>query len=445
MTDALSFPPGFLWGAATAAYQIEGAWNEDGKGESIWDRFSHTPGRIADGGTGDIACDHYHRWQEDIDLLAAMRLGAYRFSISWPRVLPEGRGTPNQKGLDFYSRLVDGLLAKGIVPMITLYHWDLPQAIQDAGGWLNRRAADWFADYAGLVCGTLGDRVRLWITINEPNVIWSCGYINAEHAPGVRDRATANQALHHVLLAHGLAVAAGRSAAPGALFGIAPNIPHYYAATNDDEQAVERKWLEDAAWHLDPVLAGQYPENLWMEYERAGLAPLTRPGDCEIIGQPLDFLAVNFYFSSLLARGEDGRAVELRRDIPLTDLGWPVFPQALRDMLHNVTARYGRRPLYVTENGAAYDDVVAPDGGVHDPARVDYLRGHIAAVHEAIAAGADVRGYFVWTLMDNFEWARGYKPRFGLAYTDYPTQRRIIKDSGRFYAEVAQANGLPRL
>ncbi|NLG83841.1 MAG: beta-glucosidase [Firmicutes bacterium] len=436
------FPQGFLWGVATSAYQIEGAWNEDGKGESIWDRFCHTPGRIANGETGDVACDHYHRWQEDGELIAALHLNAYRFSISWPRVLPEGRGTPNPKGLAFYDRLVDALLAKGVAPVVTLYHWDLPQAVQDAGGWLNRRTADWFAEYAELVYRTLGDRVRLWITINEPNVVWSCGYLLGEHAPGVKDRATANQALHHILLAHGKAVEAGRAALPGTEFGIAPNIEHFYAVTEEAREAVERKRLQEVAWHLEPVLLGKYPEELWQEYELMGLAPLTRPGDLERIHQPLDFLAINFYFSGFYDRDGRGRAVEVSRPMPRTGLGWPIYPKALRDMLIDVTARYGRRPIYITENGAAFDDVIGPDGGVHDPERVEYLRGHINAVHEAIEAGVDVRGYFVWTLMDNFEWARGYKPRFGLVYTDYATGRRIIKDSGRYYAEVARTNGL---
>ena len=445
MAEACSFPQGFLWGAATAAYQIEGAWNEDGKGESIWDRYSHTPGRIAGGETGDVACDHYHRWREDLGLIKELSLNAYRFSISWPRVLPEGRGTPNQKGLDFYSRLVDGLLAAGVAPVVTLYHWDLPQAIQDAGGWLNRRTADWFAAYTELVCRTLGDRVRLWITINEPNVIWSCGYIKAEHAPGVKDPATANQALHHILLAHGEAVAAGRSVLPRGQFGIAPNIEQIYAATERpcDQALADRKWTAAARWHLDPVLLGRYPEELWAEYEGQGLAPLIRPDDLRRICQPLDFLAVNHYFSFVYGHDRDENPIEPPRSIPRTGLDWPVYPDGLRDMLLNVTKRYGRRPLYVTENGAAYDDVVAPDDQVHDPERAAYLRGHIDAVHEAIEAGADVRGYFAWTLLDNFEWARGYKARFGLAYTDYPTQRRIIKDSGRFYAGVAQTNALP--
>ena len=439
------FPSGFLWGAATAAYQIEGAWNEDGKGESIWDRFSHTPGRIAGAETGDVACDHYHLWQRDIAVMRAMHLNAYRFSISWPRVLPEGRGSVNQKGLDFYDRLTDGLVAAGIAPVVTLYHWDLPQAIQDAGGWLNRRTADWFAEYAALICRTLGDRVKLWITINEPNVIRSCGYIQAEHAPGVKDKATANQVLHHILLAHGKALAAGRSILPHGRFGIAPNIGQFYAASGDplDQAVAERKWTEEARWYLDPVLLGCYPVEIWREYEEQGLAPIIKPGDLEQMHQPLDFLAINYYFSFLYGHGADGNPAEIARDIPRTALGWPVFPEGLRDMLLNVTQRYGRQPLYITENGAAYDDVVDADGLVHDPLRVEYLRGHIKAIREAVAGGADVRGYFVWTLMDNFEWARGYKPRFGLAYTDYPTQRRIIKESGRFYAAVAGANVLP--
>mgnify|MGYP000064827419 FL=1 len=259
----------------------------------------------------------------------------------------------------------------------------------------------------------------------------------------MRDRATANQALHHLLLAHGRAVEAGRAVLPGAKFGIAPNIEHFYAVREEAREAVERKRLQEVAWHLEPILFGKYPEELWQEYELVGLAPLARPGDLDRIHQPLDFLAINFYFSSFYDRDECGRAVEVPRAIPRTGLGWPIYPGALRDMLIDVTERYGRRPLYITENGAAFADAIAPDGGVHDPERVEYLRGHINAVGEAIEAGADVRGYFVWTLMDNFEWARGYKPRFGLVYTDYATQQRIIKDSGRYYAEVARRNGLP--
>ncbi|MGE5599521.1 MAG: GH1 family beta-glucosidase [Bacteroidota bacterium] len=441
----LEFPEGFLWGASTAAHQIEGAWNEDGKGESIWDRFGHTPGRIARGENADVACDHYHRWREDVELMRALGLTAYRFSISWPRVLPLGRGAVNQAGLDFYSRLVDGLLQAGITPFVTLYHWDLPQAIQDAGGWLNRRTVDWFGEYAALMYRTLGDRVGHWITINEPNVVAQCGYVEGKHAPGVMDEPTALQVLHHLLLAHGYAVLLGRDHLPRACFGIAPNVEHIYPATGSpaDRAAAERRWTRTARWFLDPLLRGEYPREVLEEYRACDLGPVILDGDLARIRQPLDFLGLNYYFSTVVRADEYGVEHEVVREIPRTGMGWPVYPDGLRDMLLHVTEVYGRLPVYVTENGAAYDDELSPDGRVRDRPRAEYLRGHIRAVREAIRAGADIRGYFVWSLLDNFEWADGYRPRFGLLYTDYPTQRRIIKDSGRFYARVVAEHGLP--
>jgi beta-glucosidase len=445
MTDQRRFPDGFIWGAATAAYQIEGACNEDGKGASIWDRYSHTPGRIANGDTGDVACDSYHRWQDDIRLMKEMGLNAYRFSLSWPRILPQGRGEVNQAGIDFYSRFIDALLENGIEPFVTLYHWDLPQAIQDAGGWLNRRTIDWFGEFAAVCYKAFGDRVRYWMTINEPNVVAYCGFISAEHAPGVQDRATGLQVCHHVLLAHAEAVRVGRELLPkNAKIGVVPNIDHVYPLTQSraDRELAEEQWMEGTGWYTEPLLKGRYPANIMKKYQTMGIAPIILDGDLEKIAVPTDFLAVNFYFSSVVGIDAKGQAYSPSREIPQTGLGWPVYPNGLRDMLIHVKERYGEFPIYLTENGAAYPDKIGLDGRVHDAERVEYLRGHIAAIYEAIQSGVDVRGYFVWSLMDNFEWARGYAARFGLAYTDYETQRRIVKDSGKFYAEVARSNGV---
>ena len=443
---ARRFPRHFLWGAATASYQIEGAVHEDGRGSSIWDDFAATPGKTYQGQTGEVADDHYHRVEEDIDLMAQLGLGAYRFSLAWPRILPEGRGSINQAGLDFYDRLVDALLAKGIVPFATLYHWDLPSALEREGGWLNRATAYAFADYAEIVTRRLGDRVAHWITLNEPWCSAYLGYGIGIHAPGLRNRQAAVDAAHHLLLGHGLAVPRMRAHLPsGAQVGITLVLNQIYGA---DERAETVRDVELAneftnGWFLDPIYRGAYPERF---FEHMALnPPPVQQGDLENISVPLDFLGVNNYFR-VLVRGVQSQPladhIEGVSPIPnacYTDMGWEVYPNGLRDVLVNVARNYPVGKLYVTENGAAFPDVW--DGGdtVSDPRRVDYLRAYITACADAIEQGAPLYGYFVWSLMDNFEWSEGYAKRFGLVYVDYPTQRRVIKESGRWYAAFLNA------
>jgi beta-glucosidase len=447
MNKFLEFPPDFLWGASTAAYQIEGGWNEGGRGESIWDRFTHTPGNIANNDTGDSACDHYHRWRDDVDLMARLGLSAYRFSIAWPRVLPKGRGAPNAAGIDFYSRLIDYLLEKNIEPIVTLYHWDLPQAIQDAGGWLNRRTIDWFAEYAGLMFRTFGDRVTWWVSINEPMVCSELGFDKGNHAPGVRDRATALQVFHHILMAHGDAVAAARACASAIKIGIAPALIAAYPAsdTTTDREAAQEAWAGANGYQLDPLFFGRYPEQIHHAHEQAGIQPVIISGDMDRIRRPIDFLGVNHYFSQFYTRDRNGSPVAVKHaSVPAwSDLGWPVFPPGITDLLLRLKADYGPQPIFITENGISLNDSIAADGSVHDPRRTTFLKGFLEALHNAIKAGVDVRGYCHWSLMDNFEWAYGYGPRFGLTYIDYATQRRIIKESGYEYAAIIRAGGVP--
>lgn len=444
MSNFLQFPKGFKWGAATAAYQIEGAWNEDGKGESIWDRFSHTPGKIADGDMGDAACDHYHRWREDLDLMKELGLNTYRFSISWSRVLPEGRGAVNQAGLDFYSNLIDGLLERGITPFVTLYHWDLPQAIQDAGGWLNRRTIQWFADYAALMVETFGDRVKHWVTFNEPWVVANFGYGEGNHPPGVNDPATVAQVNHHLFLAHGAAIRACRAIRTDLQFGLVNVLSQYYPDTDcaEDREAAELEWIWNNRLYVEPALLGRYPEEVLSEYRRENIMPVILEDDMERMSPPLDFLGVNHYFSQYISAGPDGKRSQVKHaDIERTDLDWPIYPDGLREMMIRLYKDY-KKPMYITENGLAIFETVATDGQVHDPRRISYMRRFIQALHQSMEAGVDVQGYIPWSLMDNFEWALGYKPRFGMIYVDYQSQKRIIKDSGRYYAEIISRNGL---
>jgi beta-glucosidase len=404
------FPPGFLWGAATAAYQIEGAWDADGKGPSIWDEFCRRPGAIRDGDDGRVACDHYARYREDVELMVELGLDAYRFSISWPRVLPAGDGTPNDAGLAFYDRLVDALLEVGIRPFVTLYHWDLPLALHARGGWEAAEAPDWFADYARLVVERLGDRVQDWITINEPEVIDSHGYATGVHAPGVKDEARAQHVAANLVQAHEAAVGAIRAAAPGpARVGIALSLSPVHAAS------------------LAVAAARDEARN------RRFLDPIVRAGP------PLDFLGVNYYTREVV----EGAPADAER----TAIGWEVYPKGLTELLLRLHREYGPIELLVTENGAAYDDVVGPDGAVDDRDRVRYLERHLAAAADAIEADVPLAGYFVWSLLDNFEWAEGYSKRFGIVRVDYDTQRRTVKTSGRRYAELARAargGGVPR-
>lgn len=445
MADYL-FPKGFVWGAATASYQIEGAVSEDGRGESIWDRFSHTPGKVTNGDTGDVADDHYHRWPEDIRLMQALCLNAYRFSIAWPRIIPDGIGAVNEAGLDFYERLVDALLAAGIEPYVTLYHWDLPQALQDKGGWPNRDSAAWFVDYAAVVSGRLGDRVRHWITHNEPWVTTFLGYASGDMAPGIRDLKAALQAAHHLLLSHGQAVPILRGNGNGETqVGITLNLTWADAASErpGDVQAAHRLDGYMNRYFLDPLFRGAYPADMLAYYgERA---PQIEPGDLLQISAPIDFLGVNYYTRSVVADEPNGDILGVRLIRPPysehTEMGWEVYPEGFYKLLRRLHGEYAPHAIHITENGAAFVDRVE-NGQVHDPRRVAYLREHFIAAQRAIQDGVPLRGYFVWSLLDNFEWAHGYTKRFGIVYVDYATQTRIPKDSAEFYKRVVAANGV---
>ena len=453
MTSKLSFPDGFVWGTATAAYQIEGAWQADGKGESIWDRFTHTPGKIIDGSTGDVACDHYHRWREDIALMRDLGLGAYRFSISWPRILPTGRGMINQAGLDFYHNLVDGLLEAGITPFVTLYHWDLPQTLQDAGGWPARSTAQAFVEYADIVSSALGDRVKHWITINEPWCVSFLSHQMGEHAPGWQDWPAALAASHHVLLAHGWAVPVLRRNSPGAEVGIALNFTPAYPASPSYADREAARYVDGYInrWFLDPLYGRHYPADMVADYRAAGhLGPegmtMVQDGDLQAIATPTDFLGVNYYTRAVV---RDEAAPDNLPPTVLTapreewtEMDWEIFPQGFYDLLCRLHFEYQVPRLYVTENGASYSDGPNAEGQVPDERRVAYLRDHLAAAQRAIQVGAPLAGYFVWSLMDNFEWARGYQQRFGIVWTDYATQQRIPKHSALWYRGVIADNGL---
>ncbi|MEI7644977.1 MAG: GH1 family beta-glucosidase [Chloroflexales bacterium] len=447
MSDDLRFPPGFLWGAATAAYQIEGAWDADGKGESIWDRFVRRPGVIAGGDTGDVACDHYHRYAEDVGHMAAMGLGAYRFSIAWPRIFPSGGGRPNQAGLDFYRRLIAALRDHGITPMATIHHWDLPQALEDRGGWVNRDTALRFAEYASFLFQALGAEVPMWATHNEPFVQAFYGYGTGENAPGRRNPWAILPVGHHLLLSHGLAVDAFRAAhLPSAQIGIVLMIwPHHPASPRPAD--VRAAWRIDGGMNrlfLEPLFRGRYPEDMLRHFGRRLMRPPVRPDDMEIISRKIDFLGVNSY--TRLIHAADWRdlltgARQVPPRGPTTAMGWEIYPDCIVEALAKAR-EYTDLPLYITESGAAFNDVVGPDGHIDDAARTDYLRMHIAAARRAITAGADLRGYFVWTLMDNFEWAQGCAKRFGLIHVDFTTQRRTWKGSARFFRDVIARNGL---
>ncbi len=453
---ALMFPAGFMWGAATSAYQIEGSVAADGRGPSIWDTFSHAPGRIADGQTGDVACDSYRRLDEDIQLLTQLGVGAYRFSIAWPRIQPTGAGPVNQAGLDHYRELVARLRERGIMPVVTLYHWDLPQALQDKGGWVARETAQRFADYAEMVARGLGDQVAMWITLNEPQVVVNVGHRWGRHAPGISDARQASAVTHHLLLGHGLAVDAIRAAAgPGAEVGITLNLTSVRAAGPASVEAARIIDSEVNGLFLEPVLLGRYPVQLPTEVRPS--ADLIRDGDMLQISRPIDFLGVNYYRPDLVRLeggdgprpgetplpGHPGIVAVHQTNVPITEMGWPVDPEGLFELLTRLSRDFPNLPLYVTESGAAFADRVGPDGVVEDPERVAYLQGHLAAAWRAIQAAVDLRGYFVWSLIDNFEWDQGYSKRFGLFYVDYQTQRRTPKGSALWFQEVAKGNRLP--
>ncbi len=459
------FPPEFLWGAATACYQIEGAVTADGRGPSIWDTFSHTPGAVWNGDTGDIACNHYHRMDEDLDLLQRLGVGAYRFSVAWPRVQPSGQGPANMRGLDFYRRLIDGLRRRDIEPTLTLYHWDLPQPLEDAGGWCVRDTAERFADYVDIVARALGTDVEHWITLNEPWCSSWLGYGAGEHAPGVKDIGKAAAANHHLLYAHGLAVPILRSAVPGAKVGITLNLgDHQPGSMHElDQAAAKRADGNLNRLFLEPVFHGRYPEDMLEHYRDVSPGfSVMRDGDLEVISQPIDFLGVNYYFPSTVidaSRESEARLAGyyVSPDVQFPDLNlrsietpgrgktsmdWEIKASGLTSLLVRIRDDYTDLPIYITENGAAFDDYVDPDNRVLDHNRVAYLQEHISAMHDALDAGVNVQGYFVWSLLDNFEWAFGYSRRFGSVWVDFPTGNRLPKESFHWYCETIRSNSV---
>jgi beta-glucosidase len=446
MSKQINFPPGFIWGAATSAYQIEGAWNEDGKGESIWDRFSHTPGMVYQGDTGDIACDHYYRWRGDIDLMKSMGLKAYRFSISWPRVYPEGQGQVNSAGLDFYDQLVDSLLENGIEPFVTLYHWDLPQALQDSGGWPTRSTAEAYVEFADTLSKRLGDRVKSWITFNEPFVSAIVGYLEGRHAPGHTDLNEALSCAHHLMLAHGWSVPVIRANSSAAQVGIVLNLGVMYPASQStfDRMAA---WQLDGIifrWFLDPLSARGYPQDIVAHYNQP--MEFIHTGDMDVIAASIDFLGVNFYSREIVrsqaVSEEENSPISQVSNPNITEMGWEVYPEGLYEVLCRLHFDYRFPAYFITENGAAYTDHLGSNMHVHDPMRQDYLKTHLVSAWRAVQAGVPLRGYFYWSLFDNFEWGHGYSKRFGLIYVDYPTQQRILKDSAHWYKEVIAADAI---
>ena len=448
------FPEGFLWGVATSAYQIEGSVDVDGRGPSIWDTYSHMPGKIDGGGTGDVACDHYRRWREDVDLIASLDVNAYRFSIAWPRIFPTGAGPVEQRGLDHYSRLIDALLERGVEPVVTLYHWDLPQALEDEGGWRNRDTVERFAEYAATCFETYGDRVQWWLTINEPWIVGLLGYLHGLHAPGYKDDVLGEVTVfHHLLLAHGRAVQELRKLGGGGRIGLAPNLSPHYPASDDPEDIAVSHASDGYVnrWFLDPVFKGSYPDDMRARYEEL-LGPLDfiGDGDLETIAQPTDYLGVNYYSSRVMQAVPGDRpwpwVVIVPDDaettggftdgVARTEAGTPIVPSALTDLLVRIRDDYGPVPIMITENGAVFPEPL------HDERRVRFLDDHVAALHDAIEQGVPVIGYCHWSLLDNFEWKLGYAQRFGLVHIDYDTLERTVKDSGRAYAEIARRNGL---
>ncbi len=439
----MSFPKDFIWGAATAAYQIEGVAQDDGRGECIWTRFSHIHGNVDNGDTGDVACDHYHRYPEDIQLMRDLGLDAYRFSISWPRVIPAGTGATNPAGLDFYDRLVDSLLEVNITPYATVYHWDLPQKLQDRGGWANPDSPKWFADYTRLMGERLGDRLKHWITHNEPWVVAFVGNLQGRHAPGLKDWKTALSVAHHLLISHGEAVNVLRETVPDSIVGITLNLNPIYPASDseEDKQAARRFDGHHNRWFLDPIFHGAYPaDTVELLHEKLSHIDLNEVRAAKV---DIDFLGINNYFRSVVANVPMNPPVYVEEVKPegavYTAMNWEVYPPGLTKLLLRVHEDYAPKAIYITENGSAWDDPEPENGIIHDPQRVSYLESHLAAVDDAIVAGAPVKGYFVWSLMDNFEWGYGYSKRFGIIYVDYATQERILKASGKYYRDhIAQ-------
>lgn len=448
-TPAALFPKHFVWGAATSAYQIEGGWNADGKGESVWDRFSHTPGTIEDGSNGDVACDHYRRWDEDIVLMKEIGIKAYRFSVSWPRVMPSGRGEVNKKGISFYDRLVDELLKAGITPFVTLYHWDLPQALQDEGGWLERSTTQAFADYAAVMAKALGDRVKYWITHNEPTVVASAGYQYGCHPPGIKDFSAALRVCHHLLLSHGLAVPALCRYSKDPEVGITLTCNPAEPATDSPEDYAAYRAFDGYAnrWLLDPLYGRRYPADKVEEYHKAGFLPagaasFIKPGDLDVIAARTDFLGVNYYYRVIVRHSQHGgkgaNVCEFSFHEPefeRTEMGWEIYPEGLFQLISRIYFEYRPEKIYITENGASFSDSPDAGGAVNDERRVRFLKEHCEQVSRALWSGIPVHGYFAWSLLDNFEWAKGYLQRFGLIWVDYETQKRILKKSALWYKD----------
>ncbi len=444
---SLVFPENFIWGTATSAYQIEGGYNEDGKGESNWDRYTHTPGTILGNDTGDVACDHYHLYQEDVNIMKEIGIKSYRFSISWSRIFPDGKGEPNKKGMDFYRNLVNLLNENEITPAVTLYHWDLPQKLQDIGGWTNREVVDLFVQYARYVFKELGEKVPVWITFNEPWVSSFIGYWYGGHPPAISDLSLALQAAHNLMLAHGRTVRAYREMGMKGKIGISLNLnPVYPASENENDLFAANRYSEFYnKWFLEPILKGKYPEQLLELFSNYATLPNHDNVDMDVIHTPIDFLGVNNYsFTSVVydanklplqvTFAETGKAK--------TDTGWEIYPEGIYDLLLYLHQEYNGIKIMITENGAAFKDVIDNDGKVNDDERISYLNDHIAEIYRAMKAGVNLAGYYLWSFMDNFEWRLGYSKRFGLVYIDYETQKRIIKKSGFWYKKVIERNGI---
>lgn len=440
----MTFPDGFTWGTATASYQVEGAWDEDGKGESIWDRFSHTEGKINTGETGDVACDQYHRYPEDVAIMKQLGMRGYRFSIAWSRIFPDASGTVNQKGVDYYSRLVDELLASGVKPFPTLFHWDLPQWLEDRGGWSNRAIIDDFTRYCEVMVNALGDRVKDWMVFNEPWVFVYLGYLYGVHAPGVRDSDRAVKASHIVNLAQASAMKAMRATGKPSMVGSAYSMAASYPASESeaDRAAAERHHAWNNVWFIDPILKGTYP-NAYIEQEKMLRKMDIRPGDMEAMREKFDFIGINLYQRTIVAAAEQDRNLGIRPvqgPGPRTAFGWEVWPAALYQMIKRIDRDYDRPVIYVTENGCSYPTAPGADGKVHDQERIDFYNAFIGQVGRAIDEGCDVRGYYAWTLVDNFEWAEGFRQRFGIVHLDTETQKRTIKDSGYWFRDLIAKN-----
>ncbi len=441
------FGQDFFWGTSAASFQIEGAWNEDGKGESIWDRFCHIPGKVDNGDTGDVACDHYHRYPEDIAIMKQLGIQVQRLSISWPRIYPDGKGRINPKGIEFYQKVVDTMLENGIEPFVVLYHWDLPQKLSDLGGWLNPEIVNWFADFSRTVFRALKGKVKYWGTVLEPHVICYGGYNSYDTAPGIKDFSSALLAGHNLLKAHGRAVQIFREENPGGEIGLITCLPMTYPVTDSPEDlaAAERNDKHYRAWFLDPIFKGSYPADLWKWYEDHGVVlPEVTEEDLKLISEPIDFLGTNYYSADFVKAGSGSWPLMLDQVKPdvevFTDMGWNVYPKGFYDTLMRTKRDYDPK-MVITENGAAFYDVVNRDGRIADDSRIEYLYRHLKEVYRAKQDGARIMGYMVWSIMDNFEWSHGYSKRFGLVHIDYKTLKRTIKDSGYWYSNVIKNNG----